>query len=393
MASIKQINKRKFKITVSNGYHPDGRKISKAKTITVPNNIRKTNIRLYVYHAAEEMERYIKEGFGEDSSMTFEEYAERWLERQIKYAPSTIATYRRMLERVYPFIGTIPLNRLRPLALENMLIELRKRKAFGKTIQEDTVQKYLYAVSAVLSDAKRNEIIRNNPARMIDLPAAKKKEQVIPTEEEMERLILALQNEPLHYRIYYLLAICTGCRRGELSALKWTDFAFEDDNSFEVVMTISRSRSIVVGRGVIEGKTKNGKERKICMDENMGATLMAYRTKKEQEAQKGRFKINEYLFTDAAGKLVHPDSFTKHLREFFKKHGFPPTFHLHTLRHYFVSTLLHHGVDRQTVAELAGHTDTSFLEKTYCHPQLALKKEAASIMANTLFRQISDEDA
>ena len=36
MASIKKINTRKYKITVSNGYRPDGRKISRAKTITVP---------------------------------------------------------------------------------------------------------------------------------------------------------------------------------------------------------------------------------------------------------------------------------------------------------------------------------------------------------------------
>ena len=33
-----------------------------------------------------------------------------------------------MLERVYPFIGAIPINRLRPIALENLLAELRKRK-------------------------------------------------------------------------------------------------------------------------------------------------------------------------------------------------------------------------------------------------------------------------
>ena len=36
MASIKQLDERRYKITVSNGYRPDGRKISKAKTIHVP---------------------------------------------------------------------------------------------------------------------------------------------------------------------------------------------------------------------------------------------------------------------------------------------------------------------------------------------------------------------
>ena len=215
MASIKQLDERKFKITVSNGYRPDGRKISKAKTISVPDSIGKRGIRQYVVHAAEEMERTIKQGFCEDTEMTFEEYSLRWLDRQVKYAAGTIASYRRMLKVTYPFIGAIKLNKLRPIALENMLVELRKRSNHGKPVQEATVQKYLTVVSAVLSDAKRNEIIPKNPAHMIDLPDTEKRQQFIPTEEQAQQFILALLDEPEVYKTFYLLAIYTGCRRGE----------------------------------------------------------------------------------------------------------------------------------------------------------------------------------
>lgn len=41
MASIKQLDERRYKITVSNGYRPNGKKISKAKTIQVPPNVPK----------------------------------------------------------------------------------------------------------------------------------------------------------------------------------------------------------------------------------------------------------------------------------------------------------------------------------------------------------------
>lgn len=179
MASIKQLGGRRFKITVSNGYRPDGKKICKAKTIRVPESIPKRGIRQYVAHEAEELERQFKSGYAEDGNMTFEEFAEHWLTRQVRYAPSTLESYRRMLERVYPFIGAIQLNRLRPIALENMLVELRKRKYRGKPIGEATVQKYLTVVSAVLSDAKRNEIIQKNPARMIDLPLTRRTTQYL----------------------------------------------------------------------------------------------------------------------------------------------------------------------------------------------------------------------
>ena len=95
-------------------------------------------------------------------------------------------------------------------------------------------------------------------------------------------------------------------------------------------------------------------------------------------------ELSPYLFVNEKGQLIHPDTFTKHLRLIFEENGFPDTFHLHTLRHYFVSAMLHEGVDKQTVAELAGHGDTSFLERTYCYPQMALKEQAAEKMDQLL---------
>ena len=124
MASIKQLTDRKFKITISNGYRPNGKKICKAKTITVPDSVKPRGIPQYVAHEAEELERLVKSGFAEDRDTTFEAYASRWLERQVKYAPGTLASYRRMLERVYPYIGAIKLGELRPMALEMILSRL-----------------------------------------------------------------------------------------------------------------------------------------------------------------------------------------------------------------------------------------------------------------------------
>lgn len=38
----------------------------------------------------------------------------------------------------------------------------------------------------------------------------------------------------------------------------------------------------------------------------------------------------------------------------------------------------------QTVADLVGHGDTGFLERTYCHPQQAQKEQAADTMRTVL---------
>ena len=381
MASIKKLGERRYKITISNGYRPNGKKICKAKTIQVPACVPKRGISQFVAHDAKELERSFKTGFAEDGEMTFEEFASRWLKRQTKYAPSTIATYRRMLEVVYPLIGNIRLSKLRPLALENMLSELRKRKHHGKQIQESTAQRYLTVVSAVLSDAKRNEIIEKNPARMLDLPMPQRTVQRIPTQREIQKLLDTLALEPRHYRLFYLLSMYTGCRRGELCALKWSDFSTTENG---LLLTISRSRSNVPGKGIVEGTPKNGKSREIYISPELHGVILSYRCRKQIEAKQRHDTLSPYLFVDERGQLIHPDTFTKRLRKIYESINFPKEYHLHTLRHYYVTSLLHCGVDKQTVADLVGHADTGFLERTYCHPQQAQKEQAADSMLTML---------
>ena len=98
------------------------------------------------------------------------------------------------------------------------------------------------------------------------------------------------------------------------------------------------------------------------------------------EARQAHRELSPYLFTDEHGQLIHPDTFTKRLRKIYASIGFPKEYHLHTLRHYYVTSLLHSGVDKQTVADLVGHADTGFLERTYCHPQKEQKEQAAGAM-------------
>ena len=212
MASIKQLSDRKYKITISNGYRTDGRKICKAKTIQVPDSVPKRGVEQYVYHEAERLERLFKQGYSEDGEMTFETYARGWLERQTKYAPGTIAFYRRSLETVFPEIGAIKLNRLRPIALENLLAKLRKRTYRGKPIKEKTVQKYLTVVSAVLSDAKRNEIIEKNPSIKVVIDLHR------DGVAETTRLAATIDGKPMA-QIMFFNGLCRTAARGPINSL------------------------------------------------------------------------------------------------------------------------------------------------------------------------------
>ena len=344
-----------------------------SRTIDVPQEIPKRGILQYVHSEAERMEKRFRCGMEEDDRTTFEQYAVSWLARQTHYKASTLAGYKRQLEDVYPYIGGVTLNKLRPLILEEMCAELRKRKKRnGEPVCEVTVRKYLQTVSAVLEDAKRNDILLYNPAHRVRGIRVEKKVQRIPDEFEMRKLLQCILQEPLLYRVFYLTAIATGMRRGELCALRWNDLHGGG------AVTVQHSRSSVLGQGIVESSTKNHRARTVVIPDlvhdYMGELFL-------EQAREGRIiRPDDYIFSTAEGP-VHPDSFTRHLRRLYQKNDFPAEYHLHTLRHFFATYLLQNNTSKQVAAELLGHADTSFLERTYCHPQLESKQQAASVLA------------
>ena len=88
MASIKQLSDRKYKITISNGYRTDGRKICKAKTIQVPDSVPKRGVEQYVYHEAERLERLFKQGY-DRREQTKDDYVFRRKGMKLPMTPST----------------------------------------------------------------------------------------------------------------------------------------------------------------------------------------------------------------------------------------------------------------------------------------------------------------
>ena len=347
-----------------------------SRTIDVPKEIPKRSVMQYVYAEAQKLEKRFRCGMDEDDRTTFEQYAESWLKRQTHYKPSTLAGYQRELKIVYPFIGGIALNKLRPLILEEMCAELRKRKKRnGELVCEDTVRKYLQTVSAVLEDAKRNDILLYNPAHRVRGIRVERKVQPIPSEFEMRKLLQCILQEPLLYRVFYLTAIATGMRRGELCALRWNDLHGGG------AVVVQRSRSSVLGQGIVESSTKNHRARTVVIPDlvhdYMGELFL-------EQAREGRIiRPDDYIFSTAEGP-AHPDSFTRRLRRLYQKNDFPAEYHLHTLRHFFATYLLQNNTSKQVAADLLGHADTSFLERTYCHPQLESKQQAALILESML---------
>ncbi len=348
-----------------------------ARTVDVPKEVPKRGIRQYVMAEAERLEKRFRTGIDQSENTRFEDYANRWLERMAKrYKVSTLEGYRRMLEAVYPTIGGLPLCKIRPMVLEELCEDLRHRPSRnGKMMSENTVHKYLDTISTVLQDAVKNDILLYNPARRVDKLRVERTPQRIPQAWEMQKLLQCILQEPLLYRVYYLLALSTGLRRGELCALRWQDLHGGNQ------LLIQHSRSTVVGKGVVESDTKSHRTRVVVIPQlvydYLGELLF------NQIVENNGIRSNDLIFAHK-GKPIHPDTFSRHLRKLYDRNGFPKDYHLHTMRHFFATYLLENGTSKQVTADLLGHADTAFLERTYCHPQDTCKEQAAGLLDTML---------
>jgi len=311
------------------------------------------------------------------ASLTLAQAAGRFLaDREKQLKESTRARYAYLLRHyILPGLGETSVGQLTANGISDFLGGLQRGGLSGKSARDVGV-----LLKSVLKYSTRR-LECSCPGLEAELPVYRRKQVSVFSADEVQRLARWVLSAPDGTGVAVLLALNTGLRLGELCALQWSDFTVTQNG---LLLTVSRSRSSVPGKGIVEGSTKNGKSREVYLSSDLRGILLTYKRRKQMEADKQRRRLSPYLFTDEQGQLIHPDTFTKRLRKIYDAIGFPREYHLHTLRHYFVTSLLHCGVDKQTVADLVGHADTGFLERTYCHPQQAQKEQAADSMLTML---------
>ena len=171
-------------------------------------------------------------------------------------------------------------------------------------------------------------------------------------------------------------AAISGMRRGEICALRWSDFA-------DGRVHVRRSLTFTPETGVIEGPTKTRQTRRIALD-RIGMAVV----EKQMEALKaaterlGILPVSDpFLFFSEpdGGTPTHPDSISKIFRKLADAHGWRDL-HFHSLRHFTATQLIAAGVDIRTVSGRLGHSDPSVTLRVYSHMLDANDQEAATIM-------------
>lgn len=267
----------------------------------------------------------------------------KWLGKtRDNYAFSSAKQARALLERILD------------LAVEDKLIEenpaslVKPPKPTRKpdSREDEDGQRALSAaqVARVLDEAKRTDRIWST-ARGHTLAAAN-----------------AVRSEGLY--LLYTLAVRTGLRRGELLGLRWIDIDLEQ----KLLRVRQQVRRTDTGYEVSDTLKTPRARRSVPLTDSLLILLREYKLRMGARA-------HGLLFPDKAGEPRDPQSITRNFARLVKRLGLGD-YHLHDLRHTFITMMRTAGVDLEILGDLAGHEHTDTTANIYSAADLERKRQA-----------------
>lgn len=116
-----------FELRAFAGYDEKGKQINKFKTWKIPEGMTEKKAQKEAEKQAILFEEMLNNGLiADEKSMKFTAYAEKWFAdyAATQLRPRTIDRYRRLMDRVYPAIGHLYIDKIRPAHLVKFYREL-----------------------------------------------------------------------------------------------------------------------------------------------------------------------------------------------------------------------------------------------------------------------------
>jgi integrase len=317
--------------------------------------------------------------FVASAAMTLDELLDRWLvvKRQSVEA-STLKSYE-WIARTYirPALGDRKVGALRPLDLDMLYGELG-----GRGLSTRTVRICHTVLRQSLEQARRWGFIARSPAVDASPPPQHKVEVTPPTVDEVLALLDAAYEEDPAFGTYLWVISATGCRRGEVCALRWNDVDLDGRE-----LRVRRSVVHVDGQ-VREKDTKTHASRRLALDEPTVALLRQHRRRQRELALAlgVRLADDAVLFGDPEGRPWRPDVCTNRFGRLRAGLGLERV-RLHDLRHFVASILIDGGIPISTVSTRLGHSQTSTTLDLYTHAIPATDQRAADYLGSVLTRR------
>ena len=296
------------------------------------------------------------------TAATLDDLCEAWLvelDRKGR-SPNTIHNYRKTYQHdIASTMGRVPVAKVTTKMLTDLYGEHQKRGLAPRSVYQ------IHAtISSMMTQACRWGWRSSNPAQWAEPPAQPNVAPIVPTPEEVVRLIdAATESRRPEYGRLILVAATTGLRRGELCAIR-RDRDVEWDRR---ILTVAHSILEPKNQPLTEAPTKNRRVRHLAIDQHTTDTLARQVSMIEQRASEQGISLvpDPFVFTDALDGATpwRPGAITLYFARLRKRASLD---HLtfHSLRKFMGTYGQDLGFSPVQVAMRAGH-DPSVAAKHY----------------------------
>lgn len=316
------------------------------------------------------------------ASLTYKELYQKWYEAYKDTVEATTAAKTADLYRLHilPIFGEKKISKISPLDCQTFITDKAKSFKNMKQIKSYTSKIFEFAINM--------NYIERNPMSKVIMPKIKKtaSENYWSVSELQQFLQIILENEPYkHYALFRLLAY-SGLRKGELYALRWSDF-----NPDTQLLTINKSLGRIDGHAV-EKDTKNSfSVRSIYLDDETCTIL--HKWKQESIQEKGQLHIaplsieDNFMFTyySRTGDIepLHADYINNILKRIIRQYKLKKI-SPHGFRHTHATLMIEMGIDPVNTAKRLGHASSQMTLDTYSHATKAGEKHSITRFAEYL---------
>lgn len=299
--------------------------------------------------------------------VTFSEFADGWLDTiSGTVKESTRDTYKRILDNhLIPELGDLSLSGIDKETIERY--RTKKEKAYKqhknnpdkypKAIGPTSINRTLQVINMVLAEAQAQGLILRNPTPFAKRLKEPDSEIKILTPEEFQQLLVVL---PPKFVCFYVTAIITGAREGELIGLQWGDVDFKRGY-------IHIQRAWTPEYGYTPPKSKRG-NRFIKIGPRL-LQLLSYQKALCEE----RTGAEDLVFPSEENTPLHRQNLLRRVHYPALERAGLERIRFHDLRHSCASLLADIGVITPAISAHLGHSRPSTTSDIYTHvfPQTA----------------------
>jgi integrase len=305
----------------------------------------------------------------DESRLTLGAFMRPWVESHIArndLRDSTADLYRTIV-RVYILPDPIATRRLQELRVndfEDFYDRLRTGRNGRRPLKPKSIRNVHGLLHRAYRSAMRDRKVESNPLELAELPKIQRDPQSWGR-EDMLRFLKATEDDRLGP--LWRLALATGMRRGELTALEWDDVRLDEPNGLGVVRI--NKAIVLVGNKEVAGLPKTDRsKRPTVIDPDTTAALKALRVRRNKErlAAGDVWAGTERLFAWESGHAMSPRAISDKFAQAVEKAGVP-RITLHGLRHTHISLLAGTGAPVADVAKRVGHAHATTTLNVYTH--------------------------